>query len=265
MLADIDRVVVATSSLSPDLVARLTAVCREVQVKLSVVSPLHGRAIPAPRISQIADLPMLELDTSDVSRSSIALKRGFDIAAAITALLLALPFFPLIALAIKLDSRGPVFFTQQRVGLHGRVFRLHKFRTMRHGATLDEVVAVTDLPEPAFKLRRDPRLTRVGRILRRLSLDELPQFFNVLRGEMSVVGPRPEQVEVVALYSREDRFRLEVKPGVTGPMQVHGRGELTFAERLAVDLDYIENLSPLRDMRIIALTVPTVLKRHGAY
>ena len=116
-----------------------------------------------------------------------------------------------------------------------------------------------------FKLQRDPRTTRVGRVLRPLSLDELPQLINVLRGEMSLVGPRPEQIELVERYTPEDRQRLEVKPGMTGPMQVYGRGDLTFAERLAVDLEYVENLSLARDLRIVALTVPTVLKRNGAY
>ena len=116
-----------------------------------------------------------------------------------------------------------------------------------------------------FKLSADPRVTRVGRFLRRLSLDELPQLWNVLRGEMSIVGPRPEQVELVERYRPEHRFRLSVKPGITGPMQVFGRGDLTFHERLAVELDYIENVSLARDLRILAETVPVALKGSGAY
>jgi exopolysaccharide biosynthesis polyprenyl glycosylphosphotransferase len=267
ILDRVDRVVVATSSLAPEMVSRLAGFCREAQVKLSAVSPLQGRAVPAPRITQVADLPVLEFDISDVSRSTIAMKRCFDVVVASFALLLMAPLIPLIVLAIRLDSRGPAIFTQLRAGLHGEPFRLYKFRTMRNGAEHDlaDVVDLEDLDDPVFKLRKDPRLTRVGRVLRRLSLDEVPQFFNVLKGEMSVVGPRPEQVELVERYSPEDRFRLEVTPGVTGPMQVHGRGELSFAERLALDLDYIENLSLARDLRIIALTFPTVLKRRGAY
>src|SRR5947199_2544320 len=121
---------------------------------------------------------------------------------------------------------------------------MYKLRTMTAGAEheLPDLVSLDDLPEPAFKLTADPRVTRVGRILRRLSLDELPQLYNVLRGDMSIVGPRPEQVELVQRYRPEHRFRLAIKPGLTGPMQVYGRGELTFAERLAVELDYVENL-----------------------
>jgi lipopolysaccharide/colanic/teichoic acid biosynthesis glycosyltransferase len=130
---------------------------------------------------------------------------------------------------------------------------------------LPTLVRLDELREPVFKLERDPRVTRFGRFLRRTSLDELPQLVNVLRGEMSLVGPRPEQVELVRRYRPEHRFRLAVKPGLTGPMQVFGRGALSFEERLAVERDYIENLSISRDLRILALTVPSVLAGNGAY
>jgi lipopolysaccharide/colanic/teichoic acid biosynthesis glycosyltransferase len=116
-----------------------------------------------------------------------------------------------------------------------------------------------------FKLRADPRVTRVGRLLRRTSLDELPQLINVLRGEMSIVGPRPEQLDLVERYAPEHRFRLQVKPGITGPMQVYGRGELTFDERLAVEREYVENLSLARDIRIVLMTLPAVFGRRGAF
>jgi lipopolysaccharide/colanic/teichoic acid biosynthesis glycosyltransferase len=144
---------------------------------------------------------------------------------------------------------------------------MYKFRTMRIDAEerLEDVVSLEELEDPMFKIRDDPRVTRVGRVLRRLSIDEVPQLFNVLVGEMSIVGPRPEQVEIVERYSPEDRFRLTVKPGVTGPMQVFGRGELTFAERLAVELEYIENRSLTRDLRIVLHTVPAVVRGTGAF
>jgi lipopolysaccharide/colanic/teichoic acid biosynthesis glycosyltransferase len=144
---------------------------------------------------------------------------------------------------------------------------MYKFRTMRLDAEamLDDVVSLDELKDPMFKLRDDPRVTRVGRVLRPLSIDELPQLFNVLMGEMSIVGPRPEQVEIVERYEAEDRFRLAVKPGITGPMQISGRGELTFAERLAVELEYVENPSLARDLRIVLHTVPAVLRRTGAF
>jgi exopolysaccharide biosynthesis polyprenyl glycosylphosphotransferase len=266
-LTDIDRVVIATTWLSPVRVGQLASFCRQEQVKLSAVSALRGRALPAARLSHVADLPVLEFDTTDVSRSTMAIKRILDVVLASAGLLFAIVTFPLIALAIKLDSRGPIFFTQRRAGLGGHPFRIFKYRSMDADAEerLDEVVRIDELEQPMFKLEADPRVTRVGRVLRRLSLDELPQMVNVLKGDMSLVGPRPEQLEVVRRYRPEDRFRLEVKPGITGPMQVNGRGQLTFSERLAVELDYVENLSPARDLRLLALTVPAVLKRHGAY
>jgi lipopolysaccharide/colanic/teichoic acid biosynthesis glycosyltransferase len=142
-----------------------------------------------------------------------------------------------------------------------------KFRTMVAGAeeALPGLVQFDALHEPVFKLPRDPRVTRVGHFLRRTSLDELPQLLNVIRGDMSLVGPRPEQVELVRRYAPEHRFRLAVKPGMTGPMQVYGRGQLSFDERLTVEREYIENLSISRDLRILALTIPSVLAGRGAY
>jgi exopolysaccharide biosynthesis polyprenyl glycosylphosphotransferase len=267
LMDDIDRVIIASGMLRTETIAAFSVICRERQVKLSVVSTLRGRATPTPRITQVADLPVFEFNTWDVSRSTMVLKRIFDLVGSTFALLLSAPVLPLIALAIKLDSRGPVFFTQERAGIGGRPFRIIKFRTMDASAEerLHEVVRLDELEEPMFKLKSDPRVTRVGRFLRRTSLDELPQLLNVLRGQMSIVGPRPEQLELVARYRAEDRVRLDVKPGMTGPMQVSGRGSLTFAERLAVEADYIENLSLARDLRLLALTASVVLRRKGAY
>ena len=177
------------------------------------------------------------------------------------------PIFIAIAIAIKLDDGGPVFFHQRRAGRNHRSFRILKFRSMCVDAEqqLPELVDLDALESPMFKLRSDPRITRVGRFLRRHSLDELPQLINVLRGEMSLVGPRPEQTELVDRYSPEHRFRLAVKPGVTGPMQVFGRGELSFEERLAVEIDYVENVSVSRDLVLLAQTVPAVFRGKGAF
>ena len=263
---EVDRVVFASDRMEPGEVGGLVSLCRERQVKLSVISPLHGRAGPV-RLSRVADLPVLEYETWDPSRSTALIKRAFDITVSSFGLLVTAPLFPLIAIAIRLDSRGPVFFNQRRAGLDGKPFEMHKFRTMIADAEdrLADVVRLDDLRDPVFKLSDDPRITRVGRFLRRLSLDELPQLWNVLRGEMSIVGPRPEQVELVERYRPEHRFRLSVKPGMTGPMQVFGRGDLTFHERLAVELDYIENVSLARDLRIIAATLPVTFRGSGAY
>jgi exopolysaccharide biosynthesis polyprenyl glycosylphosphotransferase len=263
----VDRIIVATEQMDVPWIGQLAVACRTHGVKLSVVSPLRGRAGPLPRLSEVADLPVLEYDTRDVPRSTILIKRVFDVAASSLMLIVCAPLLPIIALAIKLESRGPLLFVQTRAGLRGMPFRVYKFRTMHKGADrmLEQLVRLDELPEPVFKFKSDPRVTRVGRVLRRLSLDELPQLVNVLKGEMSIVGPRPEQIELVRRYRPEHRFRLAVKPGITGSMQVFGRGALTFSERLAVELDYVENLSLSRDLRILLQTLPATFRGTGAY
>jgi exopolysaccharide biosynthesis polyprenyl glycosylphosphotransferase len=260
----IDRVVLAHERIDAGEIAVITDLCHTHGAKLSLVSPLRGQATPH-EISRLAELPVFEYLTSDVSRSTMMLKRALDLIVGIPLALVTAPLVPLIALAIWLEDRGPVFFAQRRAGLRGAPFRLLKFRTMHVGADRSLEGLLDELPEPMFKFRKDPRVTRVGRVLRRLSLDELPQIWNLLRGDMSLVGPRPEQLELVERYSPEHRFRLDVKPGLTGPMQVHGRGELTFEERLAVELDYVENLSIGRDLRILALTPVCVIRGTGAF
>jgi lipopolysaccharide/colanic/teichoic acid biosynthesis glycosyltransferase len=235
----VDRIVVAATGVEADLIGYLKDLCHARQVKISVVSPLRGKALPSERFVQLADLPILEYNTWDPSRSSLLIRRLLDVAAAAVGLLLFAPFAIVIAVAIKLDSPGPVLFSQ--------------------------IVDIGQLDEPAFKLRNDPRVTRVGALLRRFSIDEVPQLVNVLVGEMSIVGPRPEQVEVVERYTDAERVRLSVKPGVTGPMQVLGRGELTFSERLAVEIQYIENPSLGQDLRILIHTLPAVVRGTGAF
>jgi exopolysaccharide biosynthesis polyprenyl glycosylphosphotransferase len=267
LVLGLDRVIVAMEWIDPELIGQLAGICRDEQVKLSVVSPLRGRAGASPHLSAVAELPVLEYDTRDPSRSTMLIKRVFDLFVSASTLVVLAPLFPLVALAIKLDSRGPVFFTQRRAGRGGVPFRMYKLRTMVAGAerALPDVVALEDLPEPMFKLRADPRVTRTGRLLRRFSLDELPQLVNVLRGDMSIVGPRPEQVELVERYLPEHRFRLDLSPGMTGPMQVYGRGDLDFSERLEVEFDYVENVSLARDVSILFQTIPVVLRGNGAY
>ena len=177
------------------------------------------------------------------------------------------PLLALISLYILLDSGRPVLFRQRRAGKEGKPFTMLKFRTMVADAEkrLGELVDLEKLDEPAFKIQNDPRITRAGRLLRRTSLDELPQFFNVLAGDMSLVGPRPEEEAVVALYDERQRIRLAVKPGLTGPMQVYGRGDLTFEERLAMERDYLDNLSVTGDLAILLRTPRAIVRGDGAY
>ncbi len=195
------------------------------------------------------------------------LKRLVDLMGAVIGSIVGVPIGLAVAVAIKLDSPGPVLYVQERVGANGSTFRLLKFRTMVQGADqrLGELIDLASLQEPAFKLKDDPRVTRVGGFLRRTSLDELPQLLNVLRGEMSLVGPRPEEAWLVKLYNDRQRRRLAVKPGMTGPMQVNGRADLSFAQRLDLELDYIEHYSLRRDIAILLKTIPVVLRGNGAY
>jgi exopolysaccharide biosynthesis polyprenyl glycosylphosphotransferase len=262
-----ERVIVCTENVRESVLADVVSACRKARIKLSMVPPLRGAFGTAVRLSHVAELPFVEYHTGDASMSTVALKRFADVLGASVALVATAPLFLLTMLAIRVDSRGPVFYVQRRAGIGGEPFRMLKFRTMVEGAheQLGEHVRIDTLPDPMFKLRDDPRVTRVGRILRRWSLDELPQLVNVLRGDMSLVGPRPEALELVERYRPEHRFRLEARPGMTGPMQVFGRGDLGFDERLAVEREYIENLSLGRDLRILLMTIPAVLSGRGAF
>lgn len=267
LVPTVDRVVIACRELSEDILEKLLPTCRANGVKLTIVPPTRGMFGTATTLTHIADLPLLDYNTWDISRMTLALKRCLDIVLATVVLACALPLLLLAALATLLDSGRPIFFRQIRVGERGRPFQMLKFRTMVRDAEamLPELVSFEELDAPMFKLKADPRVTRVGRLLRRTSIDELPQLVNVLRSEMSIVGPRPEQRDLVEQYAPEHQFRLEVKPGITGPMQVYGRGELTFEERLAVEREYVENLSLVRDIRIVLMTLPAVFGRRGAY
>lgn len=194
-----------------------------------------------------------------------AAKRLLDVIGALAGLLLTAVVAPALALLIRLDSTGPILFCHERVGVGGRPFTMLKFRTMRVGAAEQwaALAAAQGQPEPTLKLDDDPRLTPAGRFLRRWSLDELPQFWNVLRGEMSLVGPRPEEPRVVVHYPERQR-RLSMRPGMTGPMQVYGRANLTMDARARLELDYIDHYSLWRDAGILLRTLAVVLRGEGA-
>jgi lipopolysaccharide/colanic/teichoic acid biosynthesis glycosyltransferase len=202
----------------------------------------------------------------DISGARIA-KRGFDLAVSGTALLILGPLFLLIALLVKLEDRGPAIFTQVRVGRHGRVFKMFKFRSMclDAEARLKELMKQNSHGEGVtFKLKHDPRLTRIGKYLRKFSCDELPQFYNVFIGNMSIVGPRPPLPREVALYTLADRRRLAVKPGITCLWQIGGRADIDFSGQVQLDVRYIESQNFMVDVAILAKTVPAVLSGRGA-
>lgn len=198
-------------------------------------------------------------------RHYIAMKRALDLAICFVLLPIVLPVGLLCALLIRVDSRGPTMFAQMRTGQHGVRFPMYKFRTMVQNA--DELKAslqhLNILPAPDFKIPDDPRITRVGSILRKTSLDELPQVINVIRGEMSIVGPRPTSFSA-STYDLWHSERLEVTPGITGLWQIKGRGTMTFDERLRLDIEYMERRTILLDLKLMALTALAVLRRSGA-
>ena len=193
------------------------------------------------------------------------LRRGCDVLVGLLGLLLAAPLLAVAAAAIKLTSAGPVFYCQQRVGLRGRIFRLWKLRTMVNGADDHKALLAGGMDGPRFKLERDPRVTAVGRLLRRSSMDELPQFVNVLLGDMTLIGPRPPLWSEVVEYDARALRRLEVPPGLTCLWQVRGRSDLSFEEQVALDLEYIDRVGVGGELRILLETIPAVLTGRGAY
>ena len=219
------------------------------------------RQASAEGLDPVADRPKM------LSGPRAALKRCMDIMGALIAIPLSAPLVVVAAILIKLDSRGPVLFMQLRSGVNGKVFKIYKLRTMVVNAEelLNQLIDLDALAEPMFKLRDDPRVTPLGRFLRRWSIDELPQFYNVLRGEMSLVGPRPEEARLARRYNHWHRLRLLAKPGLTGPVQIGGRGDLCLEDRVRLEVDYICNYSVWKDIEILLKTVPAVIRGNGSY
>jgi len=213
------------------------------------------------------DYPYLQLVKTPLRGFNLLLKRTMDIAGSSLAIILLSPLFALIALLIKLDSPGPVLFKQKRIGKNGAPFQMYKFRSMVHDAEAQKkkLKKLNEMDGPVFKIRQDPRVTRVGAFLRKYSLDELPQLFNVVVGQMSLIGPRPPLPEEVARYSDHHWRRLDVRPGMTGLWQVSGRSNLSFEEWTDLDIQYIERWSIGLELRILLKTIPVVLKGKGAY
>jgi exopolysaccharide biosynthesis polyprenyl glycosylphosphotransferase len=222
---------------------------------------------PRTTIRQTAGLTLLHVDHPQLSGFRLVLKALFDRCAAAAALIVLAPVMSAIAAAIWLHDRGPVLFTQLRVGRDGHEFRIYKFRTMVVDAEQrkQELLANNDSDGVLFKIRKDPRVTAVGAHLRRLSLDELPQLFNIFLGDMSLVGPRPALPEEADKYAAHVRRRLVVKPGLTGLWQVSGRSDLSWEESVRLDLRYVENWSFALDLQILWKTTSVLVRRSGAY
>ena len=211
------------------------------------------------------EIPVLKFVVTSAYYFALSVKFIFEYILSLLAVIVFLPFAFIIACMIKIESKGPVFFKQRRVGLHGRPFTMYKFRTMiQHSDELKkELEKKNEADGPVFKIKNDPRITKIGAFLRKTSLDEFPQFLNVLRGEMSVVGPRPPVPEEVALYQRPQLRRLSVKPGITCIWQVSGRNNIGFDEWMKLDLQYIDNWSLKLDFMLILKTINAIYRRTG--
>ena len=262
----VEWVIVTEQNMSEGAAERLIGECKAAGLGLTFLPQHYGLLGPGIELNRLADLPVLDFRFSDPSGSTVALKRAFDLSSSAVMLVLFSPLLIAIALVVLIDSGRPVLFRQQRIGKDGKPFMMVKFRTMVRDAEerLGNLVDLEGLEQPAFKIRNDPRVTRAGRLLRRSSLDELPQLVNVLLAQMSLVGPRPEEEAVVALYDERQRIRLAVKPGITGPMQVYGRSDLTFEERLALERDYLDNLSITGDLAILLRTPGAIVRGEGS-
>ncbi|MBM3187685.1 MAG: sugar transferase [Chloroflexi bacterium] len=263
----IDEVVIALPWLSHERIMWITRQCEGLAVSARIVPDLFQMSLSRVAVETLDGIPLLGVKEPTLYDWQIALKRGLDILLSALGLVGLSPVLALVALAIRLDSPGPAIFAQTRVGRNGRRFTCFKFRTMcvDAEARLAALQAQNEASGPLFKMRDDPRQTRVGRFLRRTSLDEFPQLWNVLKGEMSLIGPRPAIPSEVEQYEPWHLRRLEVSPGITGLWQVSGRSNLTFDEMVLLDIYYIENWSPTLDLRILLKTIPTVILRSGAY
>ena len=252
---DIDDVIVALPAREHEKISRVVLDLSPHPVQVKVVPERFEMISVRSRVEDFWGVPLIGIRDPVITGFDRVTKRLFDLLIGGAATLLLLPVMVALAVAVKLDSRGPAFYGPWRVGQNGRLFRMWKFRTMVVGAD----------QQPRHKEKSDPRTTRVGRILRRWSLDELPNLWNVLCGEMSLVGPRPEQPWIVERYEPWQRKRLAAPPGMTGWWQVNGRSDLPLHENVEYDLYYVQNYSPLLDLIILLKTIPAVLKGRGAY
>ncbi len=253
---NINFIIIAVPNESAENKLRILAQIENLNLEYIIIPNFYEIVTGRAKIDDIEDFPVLINKPQKFNFSVKIIKRIFDIIFSFFFLLFSLPFFLLIAVLIKLDSRGPVFYKQLRAGMNGVPFYIYKFRTM---------VINADKLGPLETQKEDNRITRIGKFLRKFSLDELPQFYNVLKGDMSIVGPRPEVVEIVKKYKTWQRNVLQVRPGITGLAQISGRQELDIPTKLKIDLYYINNYSLLLDFEIIFKTIIKVIYGEGAY
>jgi exopolysaccharide biosynthesis polyprenyl glycosylphosphotransferase len=262
---DVHRAIMAPGSVDAGEMLDLVRTLKAVGVRVSVLPRLLEVVGSSVEFDDLHGVMVMGVRRFELTRSSAAVKRSFDLIGASLGLLVAFPLMIGIALAIKLDGTGPLFFRQRRVGRHGRHFDMLKFRTMVPGADAlkDSLRDRNEAQEGLFKIADDPRVTRVGKLLRKSALDELPQLFNIVRGKMSLVGPRPLVIDEDRRVEGWHRRRLELKPGMTGPWQILGPARVPLREMGAIDYLYVANWSLWGDVKILLRTVPHVLGRRG--
>ena len=262
-----DTVAITSGHLSAGQIRDLSWQLEKLDIDLVVAPGILDVAGPRLIIRPVGGLPLIHIDKPQYDGAKCFGKRFFDVCFSAAVLILAAPLLAVAALAIKLDDRGPIFYSADRIGLDGSPFRMLKFRTMSVGADqmLSDIAHLDEGNGVLFKVRSDPRVTRVGKLLRRYSIDEMPQFINVLRRDMSVVGPRPPLPSEVAAYDHQMRRRLLVRPGITGLWQINGRSDLSWEDSIRLDLSYVENWSMVSDLVIAAKTLSVVWRGSGAY
>ncbi len=263
----VDEVLIAVPEKSLKELAPLLLLCEKQGITARLACDFLPRGSARLYLEQLEGVPLLTFTTTPNNPNLLALKRIMDVGLSFLLLVLSLPLFLLVPILIKMTSKGPVLYKQVRCGLNGRTFTFVKFRSMFEGADerRKEIEHLNEAMGPVFKMASDPRVTQIGKLLRRASIDELPQLVNVLKGEMSLVGPRPPLPEEIRWYQTWQRRRLSMKPGITCLWQVSGRSDLSFNEWVGLDLHYIDTWSPWLDLKILAKTVPAVLSRRGAW
>lgn len=262
----IDEVIFAVSKDELETLEETFLLCEEEGVKTHLLLGFFPHLISKVRLERWREMPLLTFSTTPENEDLLLLKRVFDCLMAVTFLIVLSPIFLILALLIKLTSRGPIFYRQTRCGLGGRKFTVYKFRSMRADADLlrNALEDLNEVDGPVFKMQHDPRCTAVGRFMRKFSLDELPQLVNILDGDMSFVGPRPPLPEEVEKYERWQRRRLRMPPGLTCLWALEGRSKLNFQRWMELDLEYIDNWSPTLDWKILLKTIPVVFLGRGA-
>jgi exopolysaccharide biosynthesis polyprenyl glycosylphosphotransferase len=260
----VDEIII-TERCSPEVILSLVGTARQLDLEMLVIPGFYDEITPEAPVEYVGNLPVVALHRRNDRLLSRLFKRAWDIALSSAFLVLLLPTLLIIALVVRLDSPGPVFYVSQRIGKKGRVFSCFKFRTMVANADQlkNDLAALNEREGVLFKIKNDPRVTRAGQILRKFSLDELPQLYNVLLGDMSLVGPRPPLASEVGQYELEHFRRLEVLPGITGLWQVRARQDPSFSRYLALDLAYVENWSFWLDLKILIKTAGVVARGTG--